>query len=75
MKEDRVVTPEANASDLSADFADGAIRPMRFEDFIGQRAVCENLKIFIKAAGGGVKQWITYYFMVHQDWGRRHWLR
>ena len=52
MKEDRVVTPEANASDLSADFADGAIRPMRFEDFIGQRAVCENLKIFIKAARG-----------------------
>ena len=52
MKEDRVVTPEANASDLSADLADGAIRPMRFDDFIGQQAVCENLKIFIKAARG-----------------------
>ena len=52
MKEDRVVAPESNASDLSADFADGAIRPMRFDDFIGQQAVCENLKIFIKAARG-----------------------
>ena len=47
MTEDRVVAPEANASDQNSDVAEGAIRPMRFDDFIGQRVVCENLKIFI----------------------------
>ena len=47
MAEDRIVAPEANSSDQNSDVVDGAIRPLRFDDFIGQRAVCENLKIFI----------------------------
>ena len=52
MNDDRLVASEANLGDQRTDFADGAARPMAFDDFIGQRAVCENLKIFIKAAMG-----------------------
>lgn len=52
MNEKRVIMPEAGADDLHTDFADGGTRPLRFDDFIGQRNVCENLKVFIQAARG-----------------------
>ena len=52
MSEKRVVMPEASADDLDADFANGGTRPLRFDDFIGQRPVCDNLKVFIEAARG-----------------------
>ena len=52
MSEKRVVMPEASADDLDADFANGGTRPLRFDDFIGQRPVCDNLKVFIQAARG-----------------------
>jgi Holliday junction DNA helicase RuvB len=41
----RLVTPEAKAGD-----GDGQIRPQTLDDFVGQRQVCENLKVFITAA-------------------------
>ena len=52
MSEKRVVMPEASADDLDADLTNGGTRPLRFDDFIGQRPVCENLKVFIQAARG-----------------------
>ena len=52
MSEKRVVMPEASADDLDADFANDGTRPLRFDDFIGQRPVCDNLKVFIQAARG-----------------------
>ena len=52
MSEKRIIMPEAGADDLHTDFADGGTRPLRFDDFIGQRPVCENLKVFIQAARG-----------------------
>ena len=52
MSEKRVVMPEASADDLDADLTNGGTRPMRFDDFIGQRPVCDNLKVFIQAARG-----------------------
>ena len=48
MSEKRIIMPEAGADDLHTDFADGGTRPLRFDDFIGQRPVCENLKVFIQ---------------------------
>ncbi len=50
MSDDRVVAPDISPEDRTADFADGGTRPLRFDDFIGQRPVCENLNIFIQAA-------------------------
>ena len=52
MSEERVIMPEASADDRQADSANGGTRPLRFDDFIGQRPVCDNLKVFIQAARG-----------------------
>jgi Holliday junction DNA helicase RuvB len=43
----RVVSPEQNAAD-----SETSLRPLTLDDFVGQRQVCENLKIFIHAARG-----------------------
>jgi Holliday junction DNA helicase RuvB len=43
----RVVSPEQNAAD-----AETSLRPLSLDDFVGQRQVCENLKVFIHAARG-----------------------
>lgn len=45
---DRIVAPDFNA----ADAPEASLRPRRLDEFIGQRAVCENLSIFIQAARG-----------------------
>ncbi len=52
MTGDRILTPETSAEDSRGDFADNGTRPLSFEDFIGQRPVCENLNVFIQAARG-----------------------
>ena len=52
MSEERVITLEASPDDHQADFVDGGFRPLNFDDFIGQRPVCDNLKVFIQAARG-----------------------
>ena len=44
---ERVVEPEATMEDRDYDLA---LRPTRFVDFVGQDKICENLKIFVKAA-------------------------
>jgi holliday junction DNA helicase RuvB len=43
----RVVSPEQNAAD-----SETSLRPLSLDDFVGQRQICENLKIFIHAAKG-----------------------
>ncbi len=45
---DRLVTPEF----LDSDVADASLRPQTLGEFVGQRAVCENLSVFIEAARG-----------------------
>jgi len=47
---DRLVTPEELKSGDDPVHQDVTIRPLKFDDFIGQRPVCENLDIFIQAA-------------------------
>ncbi|MBI3112942.1 MAG: Holliday junction branch migration DNA helicase RuvB [Rhodospirillales bacterium] len=42
----RVVTPAAGNDDT----AEAGLRPTRFDDFVGQDQVCENLRVFIAAA-------------------------
>ncbi len=44
---DRLTDPDA---DLVERVAEGGLRPLKLEDFIGQKSVKENLDIFIKAA-------------------------
>ena len=43
---DRFVAPDFAA----ADAAEGSIRPSRLEEFVGQRSLRDNLKVFIEAA-------------------------
>ncbi len=43
----RLTTPAPIADDLALE---GSVRPKRFEDFVGQRGLLDNLRIFISAA-------------------------
>lgn len=45
--EDRITAPEYNSSDVETELT---LRPHRFDDYIGQEKVKENLKIYIEAA-------------------------
>ena len=42
---DRITTPERTAEDV-----DAALRPKRLDEFVGQQAARENLRVFIQAA-------------------------
>jgi Holliday junction DNA helicase RuvB len=45
----RLIAPQNLRED---DVVDRAIRPRRLEDYVGQKAVCEQMEIFIEAARG-----------------------
>ena len=48
--EERIVTPHQLPEDEAAAGAPVNLRPTALSEFVGQRQVCENLKIFIEAA-------------------------
>ncbi len=48
MNEERVLAPEFGIEDA----AEKSLRPQTLDDFVGQRQVCENLRIFVEAARG-----------------------
>jgi holliday junction DNA helicase RuvB len=45
----RIIEPEQNGDDVQLD---RSLRPLRFEDFVGQDRIKENLRVFINAAKG-----------------------
>ena len=45
----RIIEPEQNDDDVQLD---RSLRPLRFEDFVGQDRIKENLRVFIDAARG-----------------------
>jgi Holliday junction DNA helicase RuvB len=47
MTEDRIISADAAPGDTR----DKALRPLSFDDFVGQRAAIDNLKVFVNAAG------------------------
>jgi len=47
---DRLLSPQQLGGNEETSLQDSGIRPLKFDDFIGQRPVCENLDIFIRAA-------------------------
>ncbi len=49
-KEERIVSPKEHPEDQRDINAPINLRPQSLEEFVGQRAVCDNLKIFIEAA-------------------------
>ena len=49
-EEDRLVSPKKTPEDDINSANPVSLRPNSLDDFIGQRAVCENLKVFIEAA-------------------------
>ena len=46
---ERIIKPEQNDDDVQLD---RSLRPVRFEDFVGQDRIKENLRVFIDAAKG-----------------------
>jgi Holliday junction DNA helicase RuvB len=46
---DRIIAAEENDDDVQLDHS---LRPVRFEDFVGQDRIKDNLRVFIKAAKG-----------------------
>lgn len=51
MKEDnRIVSPQHQEEDEQVGNNPVSLRPTSLDDFVGQREVCENLKVFIEAA-------------------------
>jgi len=46
---ERIIEPEQNDEDVQLD---RSLRPVRFEDFVGQDRIKENLRVFIAAAKG-----------------------
>ena len=51
MKEDnRIISPQKQAEDEIIGNNPVSLRPNRLDDFVGQREVCENLKVFIEAS-------------------------
>jgi Holliday junction DNA helicase RuvB len=46
---ERIIKPEQNDDDVQLD---KSLRPVRFEDFVGQDRIKENLRVFIDAAKG-----------------------
>ena len=49
-----------------------ALRPLSFDDFAGQEAVLENLKVFVKAAN--MRNEALPFFTVPRAWVKLHWL-
>ena len=47
MTDDRIITSEETAGDTR----DKALRPLSFDDFVGQKTAIANLEVFVKAAG------------------------
>lgn len=51
MREDgRIVSPQAQPEDAQVGNNPVSLRPTSLKDFVGQREVCDNLKVFIEAA-------------------------
>ena len=58
MKEDaRIVSPQAQPEDDGNNANPVNLRPNSLSEFVGQREVCENLKVFIEAERIG--RWIS----------------
>jgi Holliday junction DNA helicase RuvB len=47
MSEERIASPRATSRDLAVETS---LRPQSFEEFVGQRAVVGNLKVYVQAA-------------------------
>ena len=47
MNDERIIDGDAQVGDMR----DKALRPLSFDDFVGQKAAISNLKVFVEAAG------------------------
>lgn len=52
MIDERIVSPQKQVEDEQPNNMPVSLRPQCLSDFVGQRTVCENLKVFIDAAKG-----------------------
>ena len=48
--EERIVSPKKQSEDETSSANPVSLRPNSLDEFVGQKAVCENLKVFIEAA-------------------------
>ena len=48
MDEERIVSPSKSSDDIN----NQQTRPQALDEFVGQRSVCDNLRVFVEAARG-----------------------
>ena len=76
MDEERLVSTKKTAEDEEQGInAPVNLRPTSLADFVGQKQVCENLKIFIEAAKSAARLWITSCCSARRVWEKQPWPR
>jgi hypothetical protein len=65
------VTPDFREEDTG----EITLRPSHLDDFIGQRPVRENLRVFVEAARGAATRWTTSSSPARRGSARRPWRR
>lgn len=73
MIDERIVSPQRTEADEQEASAPVSLRPTSLDDFVGQRQVCENLKVFIEAAKNAEKLWIMFCCLVLRGWVKQRW--
>ena len=67
--EKRVISTKLQDEDIKIE---KSLRPMYFDDYIGQKKIKDNLKIYIEAAKSEERRWTMCFFMDHRDLERQH---
>lgn len=74
MIDERIVSPQRTEADEQEASAPVSLRPTSLDDFVGQRQVCENLKVFIEAAEKTRRKlWIMFCCLVLRGWVKQRW--
>lgn len=73
--EERIVTPHQLPEDEAAVGAPVNLRPTALSEFVGQKQVCENLKIFIEAAKMRREALDHVLLFGPPGWAKRRWHR
>lgn len=73
MIDERIVSPQRTEADEQEASAPVSLRPTSLDDFVGQRQVCENLKVFIEAAKKRGELWIMFCCLVLRGWVKQRW--
>lgn len=72
METEKLVRPDVENE--NEEKQENVLRPKTLNEYIGQSKVKENMKVYIEAAKKEVSLLTTFYYMVHRDLEKQHWL-